>query len=166
MKGTLSGRLIAAMMPLVKGSQAEVVAATAEFDLTLTQLRILFMLEHAGSDLAVNVLAEGVGLSMAATGRAADAMVRSGLLTRREDDSDRRIKRIGLTAAGRKPILQISRVRRRAVDRFVARLDATEHAALEQAVATLDALVAKHVAPSSTQAPGAACTQLPSRKSK
>jgi len=163
---TLSGRLIAAMMPLVKGSQAEVVTATAEFDLTLTQLRILFLLEHAGHDLAVNVLADGVGLSMAATGRAVDAMVRSNLLSRREDESDRRIKRIGLTAAGRKPIVQISRARRLAVDRFVVKLDAHEHAALEAAVATLDALVAKYMALPNTRRSAAPCAEPISRKSK
>lgn len=163
---TLAGRLIASMMPLVKGSQAEVVTATAEFDLTLTQLRILFLLEHAGHDLAVNVLADGVGLSMAATGRAVDAMVRTSLLSRREDESDRRIKRIGLTAAGRKPIVQISRARRQAVDRFVAKLDATEHAALDNAVATLGALIAKHIAPPGAAGATASCAEPLPRKSK
>lgn len=165
---TLSGRLIAAITPLLKGSQAEVVTAAAEFELTLTQLRILFLLERADDDLAVNVLADGVGLSMAATGRAVDAMVRTGLLTRREDQSDRRIKRIGLTAAGRKPIVQISRARRQVVDRFVAKLDRHEQLALDAAIATLDALIARHIelAPSDTAGATARCAEPISRKSK
>jgi hypothetical protein len=41
---SLSQRLIAAIMPLMKGSQAEVMSATAEFELTMSQLRMLFVL--------------------------------------------------------------------------------------------------------------------------
>jgi len=132
-------------MPLMKGSQAEVMSATAEFELTMTQLRMLFVLEHAGQDMAVNELAEQVGVSMAATGRAVDIVVRTGLLSRREDESDRRIKRIGLTESGRAAIVQIGQARRRAVETFVAKLDAGERAALDAAVATLGALTSRHI---------------------
>ncbi|WP_458071214.1 MarR family winged helix-turn-helix transcriptional regulator [Rhodanobacter sp. BL-MT-08] len=142
---SLSHRLIAAIMPLMKGSQAEVMSATAEFELTMTQLRMLFVLEHAGRDMAVNELAEQVGVSMAATGRAVDIVVRTGLLSRREDESDRRIKRIGLTESGRAAIVQIGQARRRAVESFVAKLDADERAALDTAVATLGELTARHL---------------------
>jgi DNA-binding MarR family transcriptional regulator len=142
---SLAHRLIAAIMPLMKGSQAEVMAATAEFDLTLTQLRMMFVLERAGQDLAVNELAESVVLSVAAAGRAVDAMVRVGLLSRREDDIDRRIKRIALTAAGHKAIARIGLARSRAVATFVRKLDAQERAALDAAVVTLGALTSAHI---------------------
>lgn len=144
---SLAQRLIAAIMPLMKGNQAEVMAATAEFDLTLTQLRMLFVLEHAGEDLAVNALAETVALSVAATGRAVDAMVRVGLLSRREDDIDRRIKRIGLTRSGHQAIAKISLARSRAVEAFVRKLDASERDELEAAVETLGALTCAHMPP-------------------
>jgi len=163
---SLAHRLIAAIMPLMKGSQAEVMSATAEFELTMTQLRMLFVLEHAGRDMAVNELAEQVGLSMAATGRAVDIVVRTGLLSRREDESDRRIKRIGLTESGRAAIVQIGQARRRAVEAFVAKLDADERAALDAAVATLGALTSLHLPlPSGIHAPSS-CAVTPSKASK
>lgn len=163
---SLSHRLIAAIMPLMKGSQAEVMSATAEFELTMTQLRMLFVLEHAGRDMAVNELAEQVGVSMAATGRAVDIVVRTGLLSRREDDSDRRIKRIGLTESGRAAIVQIGLARRRAVEAFVAKLDPDERAALDAAVATLGELTARHLPlPGGIHAPSA-CAATPSKASQ
>jgi len=145
-------------MPLMKGSQAEVMSATAEFELTMTQLRMLFVLEHAGRDMAVNELAEQVGVSMAAAGRAVDIVVRTGLLSRREDESDRRIKRIGLTGSGRAAIVQIGQARRRAVESFVAKLDA--------AFATLGELTARHLPlPGGTHA-SPSCSTTPSKASK
>jgi DNA-binding MarR family transcriptional regulator len=136
--------LIMAVVPLIKDSQTEVMTATAEFDLTMSQLRMLFVLDKARADLAVNEVADQVSLSMAAAGRAVDGLVRSGLLSRREDPIDRRIKRIGLTDAGKRAIDQIGAARRQSVERFVGALNKTERAALTAAVATLGELTRKH----------------------
>ena len=131
---------MSAILPLIKGSQAEIMAVTADLDLTLSQGRILLELERAGETLALNNLASRISLSIAATGRAVDALYRSGLLTRREDDVDRRIKRIGPTARGHEIIAEITQIRQQSVERFVAGLSEDERAALEQAVATLATL--------------------------
>jgi DNA-binding MarR family transcriptional regulator len=140
----LAIELIGALFPLFKDSQSGVVAATAKFDLTLSQLRMLFVLDHEGSALAVNELADRVSLSMAAAGRAVDALVRSGLLSRREDADDRRVKRIALAPKGVRTIEQIGAARRQSLERFVGALSATERAALSAAVATLGALTRVH----------------------
>ncbi len=136
--------LLGAIVPLIKAGQTDVMAATARFELTLSQLRMLFVLDHAQADLAVNELADQVSLSMAAAGRAVDAMVRSGLLSRREDEEDRRVKRIGLTTEGHRTIEQIGTARRQATERFVLSLTEDERAALASAVATLGALTRAH----------------------
>jgi DNA-binding MarR family transcriptional regulator len=136
--------LIMAVVPLIKDSQTEVMTVTAEFDLTMSQLRMLFVLDKARADLAVNEVADQVALSMAAAGRAVDGLVRGGLLSRREDALDRRIKRIGLTDAGKRAIDQIGAARRHSVERFVDALNKTERAALAAAVATLGELTRKH----------------------
>lgn len=140
----LIAALVVAILPLIKDSQTEVMTITAEFDLNISQLRMLFVLDKARADLAVNELADQVSLSMAAAGRAVDALVRSGLLSRREDPVDRRIKRIALTAAGKRAIEQIGAARLHSVERFVDALSKTERAALAAAVATLGALTRKH----------------------
>ena len=140
----LAVALIMAIVPLIKDSQTEVMTVTAEFDLTMSQLRMLFVLDKARADLAVNEVADQVSLSMAAAGRAVDGLVRGGLLSRREDSIDRRIKRIGLTNAGKRAIEQIGAARRHSVERFVDALNKTERAALAAAVATLGELTRKH----------------------
>jgi DNA-binding MarR family transcriptional regulator len=140
----LAVALIMAIVPLIKDSQTEVMAVTAEFDLTMSQLRMLFVLDKARADLAVNEVADQVSLSMAAAGRAVDGLVRGGLLSRREDPIDRRIKRIGLTDAGKRAIEQIGAARRHSVERFVDALNKSERAALAAAVATLGELTRKH----------------------
>jgi DNA-binding MarR family transcriptional regulator len=140
----LAVALIIAIVPLIKDSQTEVMTVTAEFDLTMSQLRMLFVLDKARADLAVNEVADQVALSMAAAGRAVDGLVRGGLLSRREDPLDRRIKRIGLTDAGKRAIDQIGAARRHSVERFVDALNKTERAALAAAVATLGELTRKH----------------------
>ena len=134
-----------AFLPIIKGSQAEIMAVAADLDLTLSQGRILLELERAGEDLAVNDLAARISLSMAATGRAIDALYRAGLLTRREDDLDRRIKRIGLTDRGHSTITTIMQARRQVAENFVAALNEAERAALEAAVTTIAALTSTHL---------------------
>jgi DNA-binding MarR family transcriptional regulator len=140
----LAARLLGAFHPIIKGSQAAVMTASIDFDLTLSQLRMLFILEHEGNALAVNDLAERISLSIAATGRALDALYRAELVSRREDDNDRRIKRIALTERGHQALEKIGAARRQATEKFVRGLNAVERAALEGAVDTLCALTAVH----------------------
>jgi DNA-binding MarR family transcriptional regulator len=59
-----------ALLPLIKGSQAAIMAVTADLDLTLSPGRILLELERTGEALAVNDLASRISLSIAAAGRA------------------------------------------------------------------------------------------------
>ena len=79
-----------------------------------------------------------MGLSPAATGRAVDALVRAGLVTRRDDDADRRVKRLALTHDGHSPPSTASP--RRASKRSPTRcpgLDADQRDALAAALAPL-----------------------------
>ncbi|MFW0794050.1 MarR family transcriptional regulator [Gordonia sp. CPCC 205515] len=75
----------------------------ANTDLTFTQLRVLFTLaahESSSESLSVNEIAEQIHLSLAAAGRTVDKLVGAGLVDRREDTADRRVKRVTLTADG------------------------------------------------------------------
>jgi DNA-binding MarR family transcriptional regulator len=144
-RSTLATRLIEALLPLIRDSQAEIMAATAELEFTLSQQRIMFELQRAGEPLAVNDVAERVSLSLPATGRAIDALYRSGMVSRREDEADRRIKRIALAEPGRAILARVAQVRLRAVERFVAGLSAEECADLDRAVAVLATLTASHL---------------------
>ncbi|GAC57875.1 putative MarR family transcriptional regulator [Gordonia hirsuta DSM 44140 = NBRC 16056] len=72
----------------------------AGVELSTSQVRMLFLLLRNPEASAVNEVADGIGLSIAAAGRAADRLVAAGLVDRREDPHDRRMKRLSLTADG------------------------------------------------------------------
>lgn len=140
----LATRFFQVLLRMVKGSQHQAMAITAEYDLTLTQLRLLYVLDHAPEPLPVSALGEAVGLSVAATGRAIDALHRSGFVSRNEDPVDRRIKRIALSSDGHDAIERITRARFSAVRDFVGALDDDERAALTEAIDTLGVLAEAH----------------------
>jgi DNA-binding MarR family transcriptional regulator len=149
----LATRFFEVLVRMVKGSQHQAMAITADYDLTLTQLRLLHVLDHAAQALPVSALGDAVELSVAATGRAVDALHRSGLVSRTEDQADRRIKRIALSDAGIDALDRITRARFSAVSDFVDALNADERAALDGAVGTLAELASRHL-----PAPPAGCT--------
>lgn len=121
-------------------------AITSAYDLTLTQLRMLYVLDHEG-EVPLSALAGAVGVSLAATGRAVDALHRAELVSRTEDAADRRVKRIALAPRGQEAVDQITRARFSVVDEFVAALNPQEREQLKLAVATLDGLSARHLPP-------------------
>jgi DNA-binding MarR family transcriptional regulator len=68
---------------VMRTAQTEVFQIVGELDLSMTQLKILHILDGSGQELTPSELAQFIGLSPAATGRAVDAMTRAGLVSRR-----------------------------------------------------------------------------------
>lgn len=114
----------------MKGEQGELFALIAELDLTIAQMRGLFVLDMADHALALTELAPRMGLSIAAAGRAVDGLVRHGFVSRSEDPVDRRIKRLALTAAGRATLERINAARLAGLRRFAETLGEAERDAL------------------------------------
>lgn len=96
---TLAEDLNALWILIQRTASADWFRAIAEADLSLTQLKSLMAL-GGGETLSVKELAGVLQLSEAATSRAADQMVRRGLLARKECAEDRRSRRLELTAEG------------------------------------------------------------------
>ena len=130
----LMGRFL---MSTMKTAQTEVFQVVEELDLSMTQLKILHILDGSDRELTPSELAQFVGLSPAATGRAVDALTRNGIVSRREDDADRRVKRLTLTPAGSAAVSRIAQARVEALTRVVDRLDADQRDALASALAPL-----------------------------
>jgi DNA-binding MarR family transcriptional regulator len=97
----------------------DLLPAIAELELSLTQLKALSLLDTREDELSVNVLAESLGLSMAATSRMVDGLFKRGLVERDEDPLDRRVKRVQLTPAGRKTIEKVAAVRVSGMERML-----------------------------------------------
>jgi DNA-binding MarR family transcriptional regulator len=118
---------------IMKGYQQEAFRTMAELDLSMSQMRALFVLSGSGEQ-ALHELVPKLGLSVAATGRAVDVLVRAGLVDRREDPADRRVKRINLTPAGEQLLDTFTALRREGVTQLAARLDDEQRALLSQAL--------------------------------
>lgn len=79
-----------------------------ELDLSLTQLKLLSHLYElpepvegeAPKLLSVKQVAEELGISLPSASRAIEPLVKRRLVARREDEVDRRVKRVRLTARG------------------------------------------------------------------
>jgi DNA-binding MarR family transcriptional regulator len=131
----LAEELLGVVAYVMKSGQADALRAAAGLELSLSQLRVLHVLEAAEDELALHELADAVGLSVATCGRALDGLVRDGLVTRREDRDDRRVKRMATTERGHEVVLRLIAARREAVGRIAEMLADDERAALSAALA-------------------------------
>ena len=98
--GELNELLHDMMVAFGPSSGAGIVAIVNEADLTLPQITILGFLQQGPQ--TVSSLSELIKLTPGAVSRLVDRMVRKGLVSRREGDSDRRQKTLNLTPAGRR----------------------------------------------------------------
>ncbi len=119
---------------VMKGDQSELLALVAELDLTMPQIRAMFVLDTTDHALALTELAPQMGLSVAAAGRAVDGMVRNELVSRTEDPADRRIKRLALTEHGRAALGRLTEARLVALRRFAQTLGERERDGLAGAL--------------------------------
>jgi DNA-binding MarR family transcriptional regulator len=133
----LAGELARFIGQVMKGDQSELIALIAELDLTMPQMRGLFVLAAADRGLALTELAPSMGLSVAAAGRAVDGLVRHGFVVRSEDPLDRRIKRLSLTDEGSATLTRVMEARLVGLRRFAASLGDPERAALSTALAAV-----------------------------
>lgn len=119
---------------VAKATSNDTIDVITELELSIPQCRVLFMLEGAPAPPALHELIAAIGLSLAGASRTVDALVRAGLVSRREDERDRRVKRVALTAAGRGIVERIMEARRDALRELVAMLDEDERAAFSAAL--------------------------------
>jgi DNA-binding MarR family transcriptional regulator len=109
--------------------------AIAELDLSFTQIKALCALEAEGEERSVKALADLLGVSLPAMSRAVDGLFERGMVGRKEDPVDRRMKRVRLTDDGRLVPQALNEARLSALSELVSSLGAEEAGALEQALA-------------------------------
>jgi DNA-binding MarR family transcriptional regulator len=122
---------------LKKSGEAHILGVAAGLDLSFSQLRALFVLADCQEELAVHELAERLALSMATAGRAVQALTRAEMVTRREDEQDRRVKRVRLSEHGRALVAGFVHAHREAVRECVRSLEDHERAHLSAALAPI-----------------------------
>ena len=123
---TLASDLYALIVFLHKNCNADLFEAVGALELSLTQIKLLHHLEDQPRELTLKEAAEVVHVSMPAASRMVDDLVRRGFAQRREDDDDRRMKRVCLTDGGRTVIRRLNAARLSGLEQFVNNLTTTE----------------------------------------
>ena len=116
----LATELHALWMHLMKGQSKTMFALLDELDLSMSHVKALGVLADCGCELSVKEVSEELGLSLPGGSRTIDALLRSGYLERREDDQDRRMKRIGITESGRDVSRRILEARLEGLEKFTS----------------------------------------------
>jgi DNA-binding MarR family transcriptional regulator len=133
----LAGELLELWSHLMRGSSQQMFAILGELDLTMTQVKTLGMLDDCVEEVSVKELSERLGLSLPATSRTVDGLLRRGLLSRQEDLEDRRIKRVRLTDQGRDMVRRIVTARLQGLEAYASTLSDEQRAALLAALTEL-----------------------------
>lgn len=119
---------------ILRGSSRPMLQVFEELDLGLSHVKALHALDACGCELSVKELGERLGLSLPGASRTADALLKRGLLERREDADDRRIRRVGITPAGRDAVARIESARLANLESWAQRLSPEQRARLLDAL--------------------------------
>ncbi len=133
----LTGALTDFVTHLKKIGEAHAIQLAAGLDMSFSQLCMLFILDDSDHDLALHELAERLGLSVAATGRAVDVLAREGMVSRREDAHDRRVKRVVIEEPGAQLILKLAEAHQEGLRVFARLLTDEERDNLFNALAPI-----------------------------
>jgi DNA-binding MarR family transcriptional regulator len=133
----LAGELLALWHHLMKGQSKTMFAILDELDLSMSHVKALGVLADCGCELSVKEVSEELGLSVPGASRTVDSLMRRGYLERREDDADRRMKRIGITPAGRDVARRIVEARLEGLEQFTSSLTPEQRTRLMAALSDL-----------------------------
>ena len=120
-----------------RGNQLRVIE---ESGLSMTQCKALLELGGLGEEAEprqVGELAERFGVSVPSMSRAVDSLVKGKLATRLEDPDDRRVRRVAITAKGKKLVDTLLVVRQAGLESFAESLSAAQRRKLDAAVDAL-----------------------------
>lgn len=135
-----AARLSALLRHLFLYDRGNVLRVIEESGLSMTQCKALLELGGLGEDSEarqVSDLADTFGVSVPSMSRAVDGLVKKGLATRVEDSEDRRVRRIAITAKGKKLVDTLLVVRQAGMEAFAAGLTANQRRKLDAAVDSL-----------------------------
>src|SRR3989442_2310261 len=113
-----------------------VVHTFEDFDYSLPQMATLLLLDEEG-ELTIKQVAELLGRSVSATSRLLDQLVVRGMISRREDERDRRAKRGAITEQGRAFIMTLEQRRADGQIALMEDLSAPEQAEVSPAMGLL-----------------------------
>lgn len=132
----LAGRIVALFATIGRRSNMNAAGSLSFGDLSISQVRLLHLLNAAGGQ-SVGDLATRLGISAATASRACDGLFRAGLVERREDPDDRRVRRLHATETGVAYVEQFAAAKLDAIREMLTVLDAGQQQRLLDALAPL-----------------------------
>ena len=122
---------------VLHGAGGDYVRVVGELELSLTQLRALHVLAYDVEQTSLKDLADRLELSLPAVSRSIDGLVQRGLVTRSEDEADRRMKQVRATPAAPELLDRLTELRLAGIEQFVSTLSGRERTRLTSALALL-----------------------------
>lgn len=132
----LAQNIIIARRTMWRETMLGIIASTSNFDIPAIQIATLFLLGVEG-ELTIKQVAEVLGRSMSTASRLLDQLVVRGLVCRKEDERDRRTRRVSLSEQGQAFVLTVERMRVEAQIATMAYLSPEEKAVVAQAMQLL-----------------------------
>jgi DNA-binding MarR family transcriptional regulator len=133
----LAAELLELWHHLMRGSSQQLYALIAELDISITHMKTLHALSECAREISVKQVSERLNLSLPGASRIVDALLRRGWVERREDPDDRRMKRIGITDAGREIIERIETARLVGLEQYANSLTGEQRSRLSAALSDL-----------------------------
>ncbi len=122
---------------VARGHESAVFEFFEELGLTITQMRSLQMLASSERELSVKEVSERLGLSFAATSRTVEGVLKRGWVERREDEHDRRVKRVRVSDQARVLIDRVDTARLQGLESWAADLSPVQRRTLLDALSDL-----------------------------
>jgi DNA-binding MarR family transcriptional regulator len=135
-----AARLSALLRHVFLYDRGSLLRVIEESGLSMTQCKALLELGGLGEGAEprqVGELAERFGVSVPSMSRAVDSLVKARLATRLEDPDDRRVRRVAITAKGKKLVETLLVVRQAGLEAFAESLTAAQRRKLDAAVDAL-----------------------------
>jgi len=133
---SLSRSLTALRGAVMRDGFLDAVRAMVDHEISVAQLATLMLLDAEGGS-TVSDLANDLGRSLSATSRLIDQLVQRGIVSRQEDERDRRVKRIALAPLGRELVGRFQRERAEAQLAVMATLTESERTEVMRAMSLL-----------------------------
>ncbi len=120
---------------LMTGVLARTLAGVHE-SVTVSQLRVLVMLYY-NAPLNLGAIADGLGVNPSNASRTCDRLVASGLVSRADDERDRRQLHISMTDEGKRLVNSLMDRRRQLLEDVVAKMTAVDQRRMAQGLSAL-----------------------------
>jgi DNA-binding MarR family transcriptional regulator len=121
----------------MRGQSQTMFALLDELQLPMSSVKALGILSECKEELSVKEVSEQLGLSLPGASRTVDTLLRRGYVERREDEADRRMKRVGITEPGRDIARRILDARLEGLEQFTSSLSPEQRTRLMAALTDL-----------------------------